>query len=106
VWNEPNIAAYGRPRPDPAAFATLYAATRRAIRDVSPAVTVVVGGLSGYEDPGGFLRAMLAARPDLAGAIDAVGAHPYAAGAKGTVEMIVTCAPRCATSAPAPSRSW
>lgn len=88
VWNEPNIPAYWRPAPDPAAYAALYLATREAVHRAAPGVTVIAGGLSPYGDPDGFLRAMHAARPDLAGRLDAVGLHPYSPTPAGVIALV------------------
>lgn len=88
IWNEPNIPAYWRPAPDPARYAALYLAARDAIHAAAPGVEAIVGGLSPYGDPGGFLRAMAAARPGLVGALDGVALHPYARGPTGVVDLV------------------
>ena len=81
VWNEPNVIGFWHPAPDAARYAHMLAASADAITRVDPALRVVVGGLdntgaSPWEGPA-FLAAMLAARPDLAGKVDAVGVHDY-----------------------------
>ncbi|HEU4658187.1 MAG TPA: hypothetical protein VFR97_11705 [Capillimicrobium sp.] len=88
IWNEPNIPAYWRPSPDPAAYATLYRAARDAVHAAAPGVAALVGGLSPYGDPTGFLRAMHAARPDLAGRLDGVALHPYSPTPAGVVAIV------------------
>ena len=78
IWNEPNIAAFWRPAPDPAAYARLLTAAASAIRAVDPEATIVSAGLSpagGTHAPVEFLRAMYT---NGAGAsFDALGFHPY-----------------------------
>lgn len=83
VWNEPNVAGFWRPRPDPAAYAVLLAETTAAMREADPGVAVVSGGLAPASDTadGAELapERFLAAVAD-AGAlddVDAVGVHPY-----------------------------
>lgn len=87
IWNEPNLAAYWR-RPDTPRYAGLYLAARAAIRTAAPQVRALVGGLSPYANPAGYLRAMVAARPELRGAVDGVGVHPYAPGAGKAVNVV------------------
>jgi hypothetical protein len=89
VWNEPNLSAYWRSGPDAARYAGLFVATRDAVHAVDASVQVVTGGLSPYADPAAFLRGMLAAQPSLKTSLDAVGFHPYAAGAPGVMEQVV-----------------
>lgn len=81
VWNEANLPgsltglSAGR-------YANLYLAARSAILAVDPHARVAVGGLvhsspSGDGNAGPYLRAMFAARPDLAGNVDALGITTY-----------------------------
>jgi len=88
VWNEPNLPAYWRPKPDAARYARLYLAARAAIHAVAPGVKVVTGGLSPYEKPVGFLAAMKRDQPQIMGELDGVGFHPYAAGAPGVMAQV------------------
>jgi hypothetical protein len=76
IWNEENGSYFWPPVADPAAYADLYAAAHRALHAVDPDARVVVGGLLA-RGSGAFVSGMLAARPDLRGAIDAVGLHAY-----------------------------
>jgi polysaccharide biosynthesis protein PslG len=81
IWNEPNASLFWRPQNGaPERYATLYRATRRAIRAVDPRARVVIGGLTTYGPDStpvhGFLRRM-AARLGGLGDIDAVGLHLY-----------------------------
>lgn len=76
IWNEPDNPVFWYPKPDPAAYATMYASARAAIEAVQPGAQVIVGGLT---QPESFLAAMLAADPGLGGQIDGVGIHPYGA---------------------------
>jgi polysaccharide biosynthesis protein PslG len=83
IWNEENSTAFWPSQADaPERYADLYALARSAIRAVDPQARVVIGGLALVnpplaEDEVGFLRAMLAHRPDLVGQVDGVGLHPY-----------------------------
>ena len=81
VWNEPNLATFWRPRPDPAAYAGLLDAAGAAVKRVDATIVVVSGGLAPRAldtadnlTPVSFLRAMYASG---ATAFDAVGVHPY-----------------------------
>jgi hypothetical protein len=92
VWNEENAKVYWHPG-TPEDYADLYAATRSAIHQVDDSSRVVVGGLAGADNaavmaPADFLRRMYAHRPDLRGAVDAVGYHPYAKEPKGVYDKI------------------
>jgi hypothetical protein len=89
IWNEPNLASFWCPVPDPSAYAALADATADAIRAVDPRATLILGGLAGFETtvidaPGQghyssaeFLERMLAERPALARKIDVIGVHAY-----------------------------
>jgi hypothetical protein len=86
IWNEPNVDWFWRPSPDPARYAELYAATRRAIRGVDPAAAVLIGGIV---PDAGYLRGIYAASPDLRGNVDGLGVHPYAGTVEGVVRNVV-----------------
>jgi hypothetical protein len=58
IWNEPNLAAYWRPEPDPAAYRQVYETLRSTILRVDPAADVAVGGLTSLST---------ASAPDFAG---------------------------------------
>lgn len=74
VWNEPDLAQFWTPAPDPSKYADLYLQTRGAITAVDPAARVIIGGLA---HPATFLPALLRARGELKGHVDGVGIHPY-----------------------------
>ncbi len=85
VWNEPNVAEFWRPAPQPVRYARMLQLASAAIKAADPAATVVSGGLApsgarGASDghhlnPLDFLEAIYA---NGAGrALDAVGWHPY-----------------------------
>jgi hypothetical protein len=76
VWNEEDTRAFWRPRPDPVAYARLYAAARRAIHQADPGVPVLIGGLAGGHPA--FLRTLLV-QPELRAAVDGLAIHAYAA---------------------------
>lgn len=103
VWNEPNLADFWQPRPDPAAYARLVAATVAAVRQIDDDAVVLGGGLSAARDdhaagswsPASFVDAWLTTLRSIApgsggpvvggkargivqlGGIDAVAVHPY-----------------------------
>lgn len=89
IWNEENLSGYWKPVANPAGYANLYAAARLAIKAVDPAGVVMVGGLNSGNDPPKYVEAMLAARPDLQGKLDAVALHPYAADADAALKVVV-----------------
>jgi polysaccharide biosynthesis protein PslG len=84
IWNEPNIARFWAPGPDPARYTRLLKLAHAAIKTVDPSATVLSAGLSpfgsyGQRDaqhmnPLNFLEAMYAY--GAAGAFDALGWHP------------------------------
>ncbi|MDQ3933405.1 MAG: hypothetical protein M3340_02100, partial [Actinomycetota bacterium] len=86
IWNEPNLSNFWAPRVQPERYAEMYVLAREAIHAVDPEAVAIVGGLTAAAD--GFLEKMYAARPDLAGAVDAVGLHPYSRTARGTVGWV------------------
>jgi polysaccharide biosynthesis protein PslG len=91
VWNEPNLAIFWRPAPEPERFARLQALAFDAIKAVAPDATVLSGGLSAIQPPGDtaagagpadlplreFLDRAYRARPGLADHMDAISFHPY-----------------------------
>ncbi|HEX4010903.1 MAG TPA: hypothetical protein VHX62_12880 [Solirubrobacteraceae bacterium] len=92
IWNEENADYYWDTGPDPAAYGQLYLAARQAIHAVDAGAQVMIGGLT---DPQqgisalAFLTQMFQDVPGLAGNVDAVGLHPYAANAAGVVGFVV-----------------
>jgi hypothetical protein len=74
IWNEPDNGTFWFPTANPAAYATLYAASRSAILAKQPGAHVLIGGLT---RPAWFLQAMLASDPGLRNGIDGVAIHPY-----------------------------
>jgi hypothetical protein len=85
IWNEPDIAWFWRPGPDPATYADMYIKARTAIHAVDPQATVLVGGIAGNAR---FVAAMYAAHPELRGNVDGVGWHAYAKDAAGMVRGV------------------
>jgi hypothetical protein len=83
IWNEPNLAEFFKPKPDPAAYTRLLRATAKALRSVQPKAYLVMGGLAvartnpetGKVSPTEFLAKV----SKLGGnrLVDAVGYHPY-----------------------------
>lgn len=82
IWNEPNVAGFWRPRPNPSAYAALLAAAYPAIKSADAGATVVTGGLSPAPDatdgsaiaPVTFLEGVYGGGGG--GMFDAVGHHP------------------------------
>jgi hypothetical protein len=88
IWNEENGAYFWPPAADPAAYADLYLAAHRALHAVDPGASVVVGGLL-TRGSGAFVSGMLAARPELRGAVDAVGLHAYGTTVAASISTMV-----------------
>jgi polysaccharide biosynthesis protein PslG len=80
IWNEPNLAAFWRPRPDPAAYREVYEILRATILRVDPKAEVAVGGLTGLtatSAPSISGRAFLRHLIRTGAPIDNVAIHPY-----------------------------
>jgi hypothetical protein len=83
IWNEQNSTKFWASQADaPERYADVYAAARQAIKAADAQARVVIGGLALSNPPSvtdeiQFLSRMLAHRPDLRGAVDGVGLHPY-----------------------------
>jgi polysaccharide biosynthesis protein PslG len=85
IWNEPNLASFWAPAPDPARYTQLLKLAYPAIKSSDPSATVVTGGLSPggtygtvtstYTNPVTFLEQMY--KDGARGYFDAVGWHPY-----------------------------
>jgi hypothetical protein len=80
IWNEPNLAMFWRPRPDPVAYRQVYETLRATILGVDPEAEVSAGGVAGLTHanppniPGRtFLSRFDATRPPL----ENVAVHPY-----------------------------
>jgi hypothetical protein len=82
IWNEPNIGVW-LPKPDPAAYERLLAATSAALRKADREAFVVLGGLAAVQTlpSAKFVSAFdfLTAVAKLGGTryVNAVGFHPY-----------------------------
>src|SRR5262249_16953859 len=84
IWNEPNIAEFWGPRPEPARYAQLLRRAYSAVKAGDPSATVVSGGLAPYGsygqrdaqhvNPLSFLEGMYA--NGARGSFDALGWHP------------------------------
>jgi hypothetical protein len=73
IWNEPNIAQFWKPSPNPTDYALLVQETFRAVKGAVPSMPLVVGATSGCD--AAFLDQVFS-RPSLRGT-DAVSIHPY-----------------------------
>jgi hypothetical protein len=81
IWNEPNIATFWQPKPDPVAYTADLKAAYAAIKRVDTSAFVISGGLApavttatSY-DPRSFLEDMY--KDGAKGSFEAVGDHPY-----------------------------
>lgn len=81
IWNEPNLAVFFGPQPDPVAYAALLESASNRIREVVPGAVIVSGGLSPATDNGTDIAptTFLSELYELGGAasFDVVGMHPY-----------------------------
>jgi len=83
IWNEPNVATFWYPRPDPGRYTALLVRASAAIRAVDPDATIISGGLAPASDKSDgsqiAVRTFLTRVYDAGGgrAFDAVGLHPY-----------------------------
>ena len=81
IWNEPNLAAFWDPKPDPSAYTADLKAAYAAIKQADPSAVVLSGGLAPAEDDGTnydprtFLQDMYA--DGAGGSFDELGYHPY-----------------------------
>jgi hypothetical protein len=81
IWNEPNLAVFWAPKPNPAAYTSDLKAAYTAIKAVDPTAVVLSGGLAPADndgtndDPRTFLAAMYA--DGAKGSFDGLGFHPY-----------------------------
>ena len=81
IWNEPNIALFWQPKPDPSAYTADLVAAYSAIKAVDPSAFVISGGLAPTVTKNhnisaiDFLKAMYA--DGAKGSFDAFGYHPY-----------------------------
>ena len=86
IWNEPNIAAYWRPAPNPVAYAGLLAAAAIAVRAVDPQAEIVAAGLPSSVlgmQADWFLSWVYTATG--AASFDSIAVHPYAPDAAGVL---------------------
>jgi polysaccharide biosynthesis protein PslG len=81
IWNEPNLAIFWQPKPDPAAYTADLKAAYTAIKAADPSSIVISGGLgiaaddgTNY-DPRTFVKDIYA--DGAAGSFDGLGYHPY-----------------------------
>lgn len=81
IWNEPNLATFWLPKPDPSAYTADLEAAYTAIKAADPSATVLSGGLApGVDDgtnydPRTFLEDMYA--DGAKESFDGLGYHPY-----------------------------
>lgn len=81
IWNEPNLAVFWQPKPEPAAYTADLKAAYSAIKGADPSAVVLSGGLAPADndgtnyDPRTFLQDMYADGAN--GSFDELGYHPY-----------------------------
>jgi hypothetical protein len=88
IWNEPNLANFWRPTPDPARYAELLAVAYDAIKAASPSTTVLGGSLASAIEPEfdgtgnptvltmrDFLNRAYSVSPGIRGHMDALSFH-------------------------------
>ncbi|MGQ9454316.1 MAG: cellulase family glycosylhydrolase [Armatimonadota bacterium] len=73
IWNEPNLAQFWRPSPNPEHYVRLVEAVSRAMKKEDPECTILAPALSGWDF--GFLETVC--RLGLLSHIDVVSVHPY-----------------------------
>lgn len=73
IYNEPNLAHFWKPSPDPSAYVALASETAAAIRAAAPGETIIGPASSGVDLE--FLEACF--RLGLLDSLDAVTVHPY-----------------------------
>ena len=73
IWNEPDIATFWPPKPDPQVFAAVLRAAVTAIHRADPGAEIVSGGVSRFDLK--YLRKAI--DPKVASGLRAIGLHPY-----------------------------
>lgn len=88
VWNEPDLKAWWKGRPDPREYASLLTEVAAAVKDADPGAEVVLGSLTGAgaADPAGFLARLYQA--GAGAAFDTIALNPYARNVKDMVTRI------------------
>jgi Beta-galactosidase len=89
VWNEPNLAVYWRPKPNPKGYVRLLAAVSKALRAVDPAAEVVSAGLP--QSRAGvplaqYVKSML--RAGAAKWMSTLAVNPYASRPQGVLTIL------------------
>jgi hypothetical protein len=75
ISNEPNLAVFWPPAPDPQAYGALLADAAKALRQADPAATIISGGLANEGDPPGFIHVL--AQSGSLDDLDGITFHPY-----------------------------
>ncbi|MDH7601001.1 MAG: cellulase family glycosylhydrolase [Armatimonadota bacterium] len=73
IWNEPNLAQFWRPDPNPEHYVKLAELVSRAVKSADPGCTILAPALSGWDV--GFMKAVC--ERGLLKYVDAVSLHPY-----------------------------
>ena len=81
IWNEPDLATFFKPEPNPAKYGKLLKVAYSAIKEQQPDATVLFGGHNSIEAfagmPWDFFRRAMRAHPDLGNYFDGLAIHPY-----------------------------
>jgi hypothetical protein len=81
IWNEPNLAGFWQPQPNPHNYTQLLKAAYPAIKSADPNATVLLGGLASLDDnPKSIEQLSFLKNVYQAGgksSFDAVATHPY-----------------------------
>lgn len=90
IWNEPNLAGYWEPRPNPRAYVRLLRAADVALKQVDPRAVVVTAGMpfTGVGPEVAFLSQLY--RAGVHGTFDALSIHDYAVTPGGALERLQT----------------
>lgn len=93
VWNEPNSITWWAPRPRPREYGTLLRRSAAAIHSVDPLARILTAGIvanptNDHAIPGTRFLHRLFTSPRMAGAVDAIGYHPYAPSVRGVGKQL------------------
>ena len=82
IWNEPNLASFWGPAPDPRRYADLLRQAHGAVKEANPSMRVIGGSMNNVQTAAGgdvpmgeFTRALYS--HGAKGAMDALSLHPY-----------------------------
>ncbi len=93
IWNEMNARNFWWPKVNPGEYAALLRASRKALDEVDPALTITTGGMYGFPGDENSMKATkylkkLYRQKGIKQIIDRVSLHPYASNVKGVTEQV------------------